>query len=143
MTGFGRGEYTDEKRSVTCEIRSVNHRFCEINVKMLKARIKEKISRGKIELSVMCDDLSMDTQSIRLNVDAAQAYFDSLNQLKQQIPGIVGEIDIHFIANMPEVLKVVPETEDEDAILASLLSALDQALVNYDKMRTAEGENRV
>ena len=150
MTGFGRGEYTDEKRSVTCEIRSVNHRFCEINVKMprryqfaeekLKARIKEKISRGKIELSVMCDDLSMDTQSIRLNVDAAQAYFDSLNQLKQQIPGIVGEIDIHFIANMPEVLKVVPETEDEDAILASLLSALDQALVNYDKMRTAEGE---
>ncbi|MBQ3931614.1 MAG: YicC family protein [Firmicutes bacterium] len=150
MTGFGRGEYTDEKRSVTCEIRSVNHRFCEINVKMprryqfaeekLKARIKEKISRGKIELSVMCDDLSMDTQSIRLNVDAAQAYFDSLNQLKQQIPGIVGEIDIHFIANMPEVLKVVPETEDEDAILASLLSALDQALVNYDKMRTTEGE---
>ena len=150
MTGFGRGEYTDEKRSVTCEIRSVNHRFCEINVKMprryqfaeekLKARIKEKISRGKIELSVVCDDLSMDTQNIRLNVDAAQAYFDSLNQLKQQIPGIVGEIDIHFIANMPEVLKVVPETEDEDAILASLLSALDGALVNYDKMRTAEGE---
>ncbi|MCR5010029.1 MAG: YicC family protein [Clostridia bacterium] len=150
MTGFGRGEYTDEKRSVTCEIRSVNHRFCEINVKMprryqfaeekLKARIKEKISRGKIELSVVCDDLSMDTQNIRLNVDAAQAYFDSLNQLKQQIPGIVGEIDIHFIANMPEVLKVVPEAEDEDAILASLLSALDGALVNYDKMRTAEGE---
>ncbi|MBQ2311370.1 MAG: YicC family protein, partial [Firmicutes bacterium] len=128
----------------------VNHRFCEINVKMprryqfaeekLKARIKETISRGKIELSVVCDDLSMDTQNIRLNVDAAQAYFDSLNQLKQQIPGIVGEIDIHFIANMPEVLKVVPETEDEDAILASLLSALDGALVNYDKMRTAEGE---
>ncbi len=150
MTGFGRGEYTDEKRSVTCEIRSVNHRFCEINVKMprryqfaeekLKARIKEKISRGKIELSVVCDDLSMDTQNIRLNVDAAQAYFDSLNQLKQQIPGIVGEIDIHFIANMPEVLKLVPETEDEDAILASLLSALDEALVNYDKMRTTEGE---
>ena len=150
MTGFGRGEYTDEKRSVTCEIRSVNHRFCEINVKMprryqfaeekLKARIKEKISRGKIELSVVCDDLSMDTQNIRLNVDAARAYFDSLNQLKQQIPGIVGEIDIHFIANMPEVLKVVPETEDEDAILSSLLSALDGALVNYDKMRTAEGE---
>jgi uncharacterized protein (TIGR00255 family) len=150
MTGFGRGEYTDEKRSVTGEIRSVNHRFCEINVKMprryqfaeekLKARIKEKISRGKIELSVVCDDLSMDTQNIRLNVDAAQAYFDSLNQLKQQIPGIVGEIDIHFIANMPEVLKLVPETEDEDAILASLLSALDQALVNYDKMRTTEGE---
>ena len=150
MTGFGRGEYTDEKRSVVCEIRSVNHRFCEINVKMprryqfaeekLKSRIKDNISRGKIELSVMCDDLSMDTQNIRLNVDAAKAYFDSLSELKEQIPGIVGEIDIHFIANMPEVLKVVPDTEDEEAILVSLLSALDGALVNYDKMRTTEGE---
>ena len=55
MTGFGRGEYTDEKRSVVCEIRSVNHRFCEINVKMprryqfaeekLKSRIKESSYR--------------------------------------------------------------------------------------------------
>lgn len=150
MTGFGRGEFSDEKRSITCEIRSVNHRFCEINVKMprryqfaeekLKAKIKERISRGKIELSVICDDLSMDTQKIRLNMDAAQAYFDSLNDLKQQIPGIVGEIDIHFIANMPEVLKVVPDTEDEEAILASIMTALDGALDNYDKIRTAEGE---
>ena len=150
MTGFGRGESTDEKRSVVCEIRSVNHRFCEINVKMprryqfaeekLKSRIKEAISRGKIELSVMCDELSMDTQKIRLNKDAAQAYFDSLNELKQQIPGIVGEIDIHFIANMPEVLRVVPDTEDEEEILAALLAALDNALDNYDRMRTTEGE---
>ena len=150
MTGFGRGEYTDEKRSIVCEIRSVNHRFCEINVKMprryqfaeekLKARIKENISRGKIELSVMCDELAMDTQKIRLNTEAAQAYFNSLNELKQQIPGIVGEIDIHFIANMPEVLKVVPDTEDEEVILSSLLAALDAALVSYAKMRTAEGE---
>ena len=150
MTGFGRGEYTDEKRSVVCEIRSVNHRFCEINVKMprryqfaeekLKSRIKETISRGKIELSVMCDELSMDTQKIRLNKDAAQAYFDSLNELKQQIPGIVGEIDIHFIANMPEVLRVIPDTEDEELILAALLAALDDALANYDRMRTTEGE---
>ncbi|MBO4862530.1 MAG: YicC family protein [Firmicutes bacterium] len=150
MTGFGRGESTDEKRSAVCEIRSVNHRFCEINVKMprryqfaeekLKSRIKESISRGKIELSVMCDELSMDTQKIRLNKDAAQAYFDSLNELKQQIPGIVGEIDIHFIANMPEVLRVVPDTEDEEEILAALLAALDNALDNYDRMRTTEGE---
>ena len=150
MTGFGRGEYTDEKRSVVCEIRSVNHRFCEINVKMprryqfaeekLKSRIKESISRGKIELSVMCDELSMDTQKIRLNKDAAQAYFDSLNELKQQIPGIVGEIDIHFIAGMPEVLRVIPDTDEEESILAALTSALDVAIANYDRMRTTEGE---
>ena len=150
MTGFGRGEYTDSKRTIVCEIKSVNHRFCEINVKMprryqfaeekLKSRIKENISRGKIELSVLCDELTMDAKSIRLNTEAAQAYFDSLNELKKQIPGIVGEIDIHFIANMPEVLKTVPEAEDEEEITASLLAALDIALANYDTMRTAEGE---
>ena len=106
----------------------------------LKSRIKENISRGKIELSVLCDELTMDAKSIRLNTEAAQAYFDSLNELKKQIPGIVGEIDIHSIANMPEVLKTVPEAEDEEEITASLLAALDIALANYDTMRTAEGE---
>ena len=150
MTGFGRGEYTDSKRSVVCEIKSVNHRFCEISVKMprryqfaeekLKARIKESVSRGKIDLSVVCDELTMDDQRIRLNTDAAKNYYKSLTQLKEDIPGLKGEVDLALISSMPEVLKVLPQAEDEEEICSALLAALDEALVKYNNMRQVEGE---
>ncbi|MBQ6670641.1 MAG: YicC family protein [Firmicutes bacterium] len=149
MTGFGRGEYIDEKRSVICEIKSVNHRFCEITVKLprryqfaeekIKALVKESVQRGKIEVSFLCDELTMDDQKIRLNTDAAKNYYDSLMTLKKEIPGLSGEVDLKLISSMPEVLKVVPQAEDEDEIYKALLSALDAALERYDSMRAVEG----
>lgn len=149
MTGFGRGEYTDEKRSIICEIKSVNHRFCEINVKLprryqfaeekIKARVKESVQRGKIEVSFTCDELTMEDQKIRLNTDAARKYYESLSMLKSEIPGLAGEIDLRLLSSMPEVLKVVPQAEDEEEILRSLFSALDAALGSYDAMRSTEG----
>ena len=149
MTGFGRGEYTDEKRSIICEIKSVNHRFCEIGVKLprryqfaeekIKARVKESVTRGKIEVSFTCDELTMEDQKIRLNTDAAKKYYESLNTLKSEIPGLSGEIDLRLISSMPEVLKVVPQAEDEEEILRSLFAALDAALENYNTMRATEG----
>ena len=149
MTGFGRGEYTDEKRSVICEIKSVNHRFCEITVKLprryqfaeekIKALVKESVQRGKIEVSFLCDELTMDDQKIRLNTDAAKKYYESLSMLKSELPGLAGEIDLKLISSMPEVLKVIPQAEDEEEIMKSLGSALDSALNNYNAMRTAEG----
>ena len=149
MTGFGRGEYIDEKRSVICEIKSVNHRFCEITVKLprryqfaeekIKALVKESVQRGKIEVSFLCDELTMDDQKIRLNTDAAKKYYESLSMLKSELPGLAGEIDLKLISSMPEVLKVIPQAEDEEEIMKSLGSALDSALNNYNAMRTAEG----
>lgn len=149
MTGFGRGEYIDEKRSVICEIKSVNHRFCEITVKLprryqfaeekIKALVKESVQRGKIEVSFLCDELTMDDQKIRLNTDAAKKYYESLSMLKSELPGLAGEIDLKLISSMPEVLKVIPQAEDEEEIMKSLGSALDAALNNYNAMRTAEG----
>ncbi|MBQ1892104.1 MAG: YicC family protein, partial [Firmicutes bacterium] len=149
MTGFGRGEYIDEKRSVICEIKSVNHRFCEITVKLprryqfaeekIKALVKESVQRGKIEVSFLCDELTMDDQKIRLNTDAARKYYESLSALKSELPGLAGEIDLKLISSMPEVLKVIPQAEDEDEIYKALLSALDAALERYDSMRAVEG----
>ncbi len=149
MTGFGRGEYTDEKRSVICEIKSVNHRFCEITVKLprryqfaeekIKALVKESVQRGKIEVSFLCDELTMNDQKIRLNTDAAKKYYESLSMLKSELPGLAGEIDLRLLSSMPEVLKVVPQAEDEEEILRSLFAALDAALENYNNMRATEG----
>ena len=153
MTGFGRGEYTDEKRSIVCEIKSVNHRFCEMTVKMprryqfaeekLKARVKAVAPRGKIDISIMVDDLSMDSSQIRLNEDAAKAYFASLTRLKEVLPDLKGDVDLELISGMPDVLKTVPAEEDEEEILRCLYEACDKALEKYDAMKITEGEKLV
>jgi len=153
MTGFGRGEYSDEKRSVTCEIKSVNHRFCEINIKMpkryqfaeekIKSMVKAAAPRGKIDIGITVDDLGMNSSQIRLNIEAAKEYYKSLLELKEQLPGISGEVDLKLISQMPEVLKNVPAEEDENEILNAIMTAADRALGQYDSMKAAEGAKLV
>ena len=84
MTGFGRGEYTDEKRHIVVEIRSVNHRYSDISVKMprrysfaedsIKNLVKEKVRRGKVDVSVAVDHLTEEDADIRLNIPLAEKY---------------------------------------------------------------------
>ncbi len=153
MTGYGRGEYTDEKRSISCEIKSVNHRFCEISVKIprryqfaeekVKARVKAAAPRGKIDVSIIADDLGMNASEVRLNTQAARVYYDSLTSLKEVLPGLKGEVDLQLISQMPDVLKTVPAEENEEEILAAIFAAADKALESYDLMKVTEGRKLV
>ena len=114
MTGFGRGEYTDDKRSFSCEIKSVNHRFCEISVKMprryqfaeekIKARVREIAPRGKIDVSISTDDFSFEASEVRANTKAAESYFEALTAIKKAVPGLIGEIDLQMLIQLPETL---------------------------------------
>ena len=103
MTGFGRGEYADDKRNVVAEIRSVNHRYCDIHVKMprryvfaedrIKNLIKEKARRGKIEVSVMVENIGDADVNIKLNTAVAKQYYDNLTQLSGELE-LDGEITL-------------------------------------------------
>ena len=153
MTGFGRGEYTNEKRSISCEIKSVNHRFCEISVKLprryqfaeekIKSMVKAAAPRGKIDVGITVEDLGMNSTQIRLNIEAAKAYYESLKELKNSIPELAGEIDLRLISQMPEVLKNVPAEEDENEIQNAILTAVDRAIGKYDEMKITEGAKLV
>lgn len=91
MTGFGRGEYVDDVRKITVEIRTVNHRYLDIYVKMprkysfaeekIKARIKEGLARGKAEVSVIVDNFGISDADVRLDRDLAGKYVSVLNEL--------------------------------------------------------------
>ncbi|MGN1350675.1 MAG: YicC/YloC family endoribonuclease [Anaerovoracaceae bacterium] len=149
MTGFGRSEYTDEKRIVTAEIRSVNHRYCDITVRMprrysfaeekIKSTIKEVVRRGKIEVSIMVENTADDDVNIRLNTAIAQQYVSSLAELKEAL-GMDDPIRLEYIASMPDVLKSVPDVEDEDEITKILCSAVADAVKRHDEMRSIEGQ---
>ncbi len=148
MTGFGRGEYTDEKRSIVVEIRAVNHRYSDISVKMprrysfaeepIKALVKNVAPRGKIDVSIQVDNSGEEDTSVRLNLPVAKQYCDNLLKLKSELD-IQGEVSLSLLAGMPDVIKPMAALEDEEAILKSLSEPVIQAVENLDAMRRDEG----
>lgn len=148
MTGFGRGEFSDGKRNVTVEIRTVNHRYCDIAVRMprrysfvedkVRKTIREKISRGKVDVSILVENITESDVTIRLNEPVADQYIENLNRLKNEFR-LDGEISLSLIAQMPEVLKQIPDVEDEDEMTRCILMPVMQAVENLEEMRAAEG----
>lgn len=149
MTGFGRGEYSDGKRSITVEIKSVNHRYGDINVKMprrysfaeeaIKSTVKKYISRGKVDVSISVENLTEDDVTIRLNTMVAKQYVENLNELRSQFD-VYGDISLQFLATLPDVMKAVPDVEDEEEIKSAILVPVKEAAQNLDNMRKVEGE---
>jgi uncharacterized protein (TIGR00255 family) len=148
MTGFGKGEFTDGKRHITAEIRSVNHRYSDINVKMprrysfaedkIKRIVKETVSRGKMEVSIMVENITEDDINVKLNNMVAKQYVDNLTALKKEF-SLEGEIDLRLLSSLPDVMRAIPDVEDEEDMGKAIEKALRQALEAFDQMRSAEG----
>ena len=150
MTGFGRGEYVSDTCKLTVEIRAVNHRYLDLFVKMprkyafaeeaLKGAVKEKLHRGKVEINVNVDNTLESSGDVRLDKELAAKYYDALSELKDGFDfGDCGSITLSLLSRMPDVLKVSPSEEDEEAIKGRLLEAANAALDDLCSMREAEG----
>lgn len=149
MTGFGRGEYNDGKRNIIVEIKSVNHRYSDISVRMprrysfvedkVKNTIKEKIKRGKIDVSIMVENLTENDVNIKLNTMIAQQYYENLKALQSQFE-VSGDITLQYLAGMPDVLKAIPDVDDEEEMTKCILQPVRDAAANLEAMRMVEGE---
>ncbi len=149
MTGFGRSEFTDGKRNIVVEIKSVNHRYSDITVKMprrysfaedkLKGAVKDIARRGKLDVSIMVENLTEDDTNIRLNTMVARQYYDNLRELQKNFE-VGGDITLQFLSTLPDVMKAVPDVEDEEAIFKSLEKPVLEAAKKLDEMRIVEGE---
>ena len=151
MTGFGRGEYSDEISKVTVEIRSVNHRYLDIYVKMprrysfaeetIKSAIKERLHRGKVEVSVSVDNIGKGDSDIRLDKELAARYYNVLSELRDSFDfGEESRVSLSLLSKMPDVIVTTPAAEDEEAMAKRLLGATANALDDFCSMREAEGE---
>ncbi len=149
MIGFGRGEYNDGKRSIIVEIKSVNHRYCDISVRMprrysfvedkVKNTVKEKIKRGKVDVSIMVENLTENDVNIKLNTMLAQQYLDNLKALQASFE-LPGEITLQYVAGLPDVLKAIPDVDDEEEMTRCILTPVREAASNLEAMRSVEGE---
>ena len=149
MTGFGRAEYSDGKRNIIVEMKAVNHRYSDISMKMprrysfaeekLKSIVKGVARRGKIDVSILVENITEDDTTVKLNAMAAKQYYDNLKELKGMFE-VYGDITLQLLASMPDVLKAVPDVEDEEEILKSLSVPVAQAAEKLNEMRIVEGK---
>jgi len=148
MTGFGRGEFDDGKRRVITEIKAVNHRYADINVKMprkysfaeenVKNLVKSVVKRGKIDVVIVAESVTEDDVSIKLNEIAAEKYYDSLKQLKDKFD-LAGDISVGLLASLPDVLKASPDDSRAEEVLSAIEDSVRLAVENLEGMRIAEG----
>lgn len=148
MTGYGRGEAVSDGRTALAEIRSVNHRYCEVLVRIpvrygfaedaVKQLVKQRAGRGKIDVVIGFSSTNEQDAPVTLNTAAARQYFSGLRELQRAFD-TTGEITIELLASMPDVLRQERPQKEEEAILALILKATDAAIEAFEGMRLAEG----
>ena len=148
MTGFGRGEAQDSERQFTVELKSVNHRYNDIVIKMskrltyleeqIKELVKDEIKRGRVEVFITLENIGLTDTKITMNTPLARQYYDSLQEVKNCFP-VIDDISVSLISRFPDVLKVESREENEDEIWNCLREATLRALEMLIKMRIREG----
>ena len=149
MTGYGRAVATVNGREFTVELRSVNNRYLDCNVKLpralsfaeeaVKQAVKNTISRGKVDVFITLRSENSDDTKITLNTAVVEGYLKAMEQMAANYP-IRNDISVSLLSRMPEAFTVEKPEVDEAQLLADLLQVVGQALAGYDAMRTTEGK---
>lgn len=148
MTGYGRAEDTLNGCTITVELRSVNNRYLDCNVRMprlylfaeetIKSRVQNTISRGKVDVFVTLDSTGGEQVQVSVNQPLADGYYAALTQLAECY-GLSKDISVSLLSRFPDVLLAEKAEEDVEQRAQDICSVLDRALADFDQMRTREG----
>lgn len=135
MTGYGKANLSKDKREYQVEIKSVNHRYLDISVKMprvlsyleeeVKKQIASQIKRGKVDVFITFENNSIQDKEIKINTEIAKVYIDQLKKLAEQ-ENILANIEVTEISKFPDVLTIQNNQEDE-TIKTELLDVVGKA----------------
>ena len=149
MTGYGKGENEKDGRKFTVEIKSVNHRYNDISIKLprfmismedkIKKNISKKIFRGKTDVFINFETEAQDDVQVKLNEPLARSYVEKLNELKEMF-GLETPNALDLVAKFPDILSTEKVEEEGDVIWEALEPALNEAVENFIHMRETEGE---
>ena len=149
MTGYGRAEESFNGCTITVELRSVNNRYLDCSVRIprlylfaedaIKSQVQSAISRGKVDVFVTLDSAGADKVQVSVNKPAADGYYAALKQLAEDY-GLSSDISVSLLSRFPEVLLAEKAEEDVEQMSKDICSVLEQALVDFDQMRTREGK---
>ena len=147
MTGFGKSNLSVNSREYQVEIKTVNHKYIDINVKMPKVisyleddvrkTISSKLKRGKVDIYISFDNYSQDGNNVKINTELAKLYIQNLKQFAEE-EKINANIEVSEIAKLPDVLTIKSELEEEQ-IKKELLEAIQNSVEKLIQMRQTEG----
>lgn len=150
MTGFGRAELQDEVRRFTVEIKSVNHRYLDFNMKMpkklsvfeaaIRGVLKEYMQRGKVDVFISCEDFSSGRMQLHYNSELAGRYLEYFRQMEKEF-ALENDIKVSHLSCCPEVLTMEEQEIDVEELWSELEKALRAAGEQFAASRQVEGEN--
>lgn len=149
MTGFGRCEVSEGDRKITVEMKSVNHRYLDVSMKMpkklnffdssIRAILKKYIQRGKVDVYISYEDLSEGNASLAYHPGIAAQYVEYFRRMEEQF-GLKNDMQVSVLARCPEVLVMEEQQEDEKEIWHLLEQAVHGACEKFVEARVHEGE---
>ena len=149
MTGFGRCKVLKDSRKFTVELKSVNHRYLDVNIRMpkklnffetsIRTLLKSYADRGKVDIFITYEDLSQSQVSVKYNAALAAEYLKYLNQMAEEF-SLDNDVRVSTLSRYPEVFTMEECSEDEDELWNGLKEALEGAFSQFVEMRTKEGE---
>lgn len=150
MTGFGRFEIQDTDKRFTVEIKSVNHRYLDFNIKMpkklsffenaIRTTLKDYMQRGKIDVFITYEDFTQSRGSLQFNEELARQYLEYFNQMADSFQ-LENDVTVSRLARFPEVLTMEEQSVDEKELWCLLEKALREAAKQFAAARNLEGEN--
>lgn len=150
MTGFGRSEIANESQKITVEMKAVNHRYCDINIKMpkklsifeagIRNLLKKYIQRGKVDVFITYEDYTENNMVLKYNEELAAEYVRVLQKMGEQF-GIENDVRVSALSRYPDVLTLEEQTVDTDELWGVLEEALHKASEQFVEARLIEGEN--
>lgn len=150
MTGFGRCEVSEGERKFTVEMKAVNHRYLDVNIKMpkklglfessVRSLLKDYIGRGKVDVFITYEDYTESNMCVRYNRDIAEEYLRYLRQMAQEF-ALEDDVRVSTLSRYPEVLGMEEQTIDEEQLWKGLEKAVCGAAEGFVRTRIAEGDN--
>lgn len=150
MTGFGRAEVEEEGRKLTVELKTVNHRFLDMNIRMprtlgfseelIRKTIKDRLSRGRVDVFVNYSALAGDTKAVTADVELMRAYLDAARNAAEET-GLIDNLQLSDMIRIPDIITIEEEKEDEDRLSRLVETASIKAIEALEGMRQREGES--
>ena len=150
MTGFGRCEVSDGERKFTVEMKGVNHRYLDSNIRMpkklnffesaIRNLLKKSVQRGKVDIFITYEDLSESQVSLKYNEKLAEEYLTYFKKMEESF-SLENDIRVSTLSRYPEVLTMEEQLMDEEELWNGLKKALDGAIKQFVETRALEGEN--
>lgn len=149
MTGFGHAESVTKERKIVIEIKSVNHRYCDMNIKMpkklnffetaIRNYLKKYIGRGKVDIFITYEDYAEDNVCVKYNPEIAAEYVKYIKQMAQTFE-LKSDLSAAKLSRYPEVITLEEQSENEEELWNDIVKVLDEAANRFVESRTKEGE---